>query len=194
MKAIKSTNKSRQIDRDFAEVCKKHNLQRVAIAIEVPVPNSKDLYTIMSSCHISGKKGGVEERKFANSVAHLFNQFGFKSENIEMATSILKMHLERYKPSKEEIALSESDKKKLLSIRNKKIKLINEKKYEEASKLRDEERKLLGVYAEPEVSHKLGAAFDISLSPEIADVATVGKMIFDSIKKDSKNWKTEDKK
>lgn len=185
-------NKAKQIDKDFARVCKKHKLEKVAIAIEVPAGNGK--YTVMSSCHIRKKTASKQEVRFATAVAHLFQAIGFQNKNVEIATSIVRSRrANQPAPSKQEMALSESARKKLFSIRRKKMKLVKEKKYQEAAMLRSEERKILGLQdwdEDPKSVHETGKAFDLeSITENVADMANIGKILFDRIKKDHKNRK-----
>ena len=90
--------------------------------------------------------------------------------------------MKKWKPKikikKKILVLSKSDKKRLTEIRKQKHKLVLQRKYEEASILRQEERNILGLGEVKVISSSLDFKFEVTEK----DIKKVHKMIEKSIK------------
>ena len=146
-----STLDKKAIDKDYAAFCKKHNLEKAILIVEHEKSVDKKTAEILIDVSIKNGKG---EKALCESLSKLIKTIGgLNTKNINGITSILKdvesmMLADQIKNHAANITaamLSKENKKKLEVIKSLKNKLVQQGKLEEASKVREAERSILGM-------------------------------------------------
>jgi hypothetical protein len=139
---------SEALRQGFDDLCKKHNLPAAVLVIETAKEKLDKNYTnveLFIGIHSKNKKA---EAALATPVKDLFRLTGLNKNALATAAVFMKQESQRQDLYLREKNLSKEDKKRLKQIRAQKNELVKSKKYEEASKLRTEEKKLLGLEEE----------------------------------------------
>lgn len=138
--------KAEKVNLDFEKLCKKHGLERAVMVFPF------DENSTIAAAHIKGGDG-KEEARLASLSSKLFSFTGIQPDYIEGVISVIESErsrravdagLKAMMESREK-GLSPKDKVKLKKLRKKKEAFVLKGKFEEASKVREEERKLLGI-------------------------------------------------
>ena len=151
----KDKKRAELLDKDFIALCKKHNMKRVMLVSQTDIPGSK-VKDISIGCYVKGGKG---ELAMSKRVLKLLRQTGGISNNtMKVATDRLEQLANQIEIEKSftainklmteilEHGMTDKDKAKLKDIRDKKTTLCARGEYEQASKLREEEKAFIAKF------------------------------------------------
>lgn len=127
-----------QFKKDFEFLCAQH---QIPTAIFVGELQDK---IIVASEHKDDPEG-TESKAINEQLANIFSHLDIKADNLLVLHKILLEKLAQFTKDAEYYKLSETDQLRIDEIRYLKNKYVKEGKYEEASILRNEERKILGL-------------------------------------------------
>ena len=152
-----------ELNKDFATLCKKHNLKTALFVSEWDK-------SLVLDVHSTNKKN---EKALMDSLRDLFFTTGLNLNALKIIAKFAKEEEKRQELYARENKLSKANKIKLLEIRSAKNEYVHNKQYEKASKERAKELKLLGYPVDKKSPTKLDIDDVLNYSPSANDIEKI---------------------